>query len=302
MRLNRDIVVWKLFPHIERLGFHLTRNHFYEPIPDTRTLGDEIFERDSQMVGVDLAEERQLQFLKEVVPLYRDEYLSFDRAEVQSGRFHLANTQFERVDAEVLHCMVRSSKPRRVVEIGGGFSTLVTSVALQLNAAEGHGCEFTTIEPYPRQFLLDGVPRLTHLIQSPVQEVPLSTFESLEAGDILFIDSSHVVRIGSDAQYELLEVLPRVAPGVLVQVHDVFFPRDYPRIFVKEWHRFWNEQYVLQAFLAFNDSFEVRWGSALMAHRHPEALAEAFPSFAQGGLWPSSFWLQRVQSPRLDGA
>ena len=182
-----------------------------------------------------------------------------------------------------------------IIEIGAGWSTLVSLDAIARNRDEDpdYTCELTSIEPYPRDFLHD-LGDDHRLVNALVQDVPLDVFAQLEAGDILFVDSSHVVKIGSDAQYEFLEVIPRVAPGVLVQVHDIFFPTDYPPIFVKQWQRFFNEQYVLQAFLSYNSAFEVRWCGSWMAHHHPDLLAEAFPSFGRGGMWPSSFWMERI--------
>ena len=117
----------------------------------------------------------------------------------------------------------------------------------------------------------------------------------LEAGDVLFIDSSHMLRIGSDVQFEYLEILPRLKPGVIVHIHDIFLPAEYPRNWVHDKHIFWNEQYLLQAFLAFNASFEVLWGGSWMHLNHPAELESAFQSYKRENQWPGSFWIRRVQ-------
>ena len=141
--------------------------------------------------------------------------------------------------------------------------------------------------------MASGVPGLARLVQRPIQEVPLADFVALEESDILFIDSTHVVAIGSDVVYECLEILPRLPPGVLVHFHDIFLPNEYPREWIERDRWFWNEQYLVQAFLAFNSKFEVVWGSAFMEARHPEALDVSFNSRVagqQGG----SLWLRRL--------
>ena len=121
----------------------------------------------------------------------------------------------------------------------------------------------------------------------------MSTFTELAAGDVLFIDSTHIVRTGGDVVFEFLEVLPRLAPGVVVHIHDIFLPDEYPRAWLKENAMFFNEQYLLQAFLCHNDRYEIVWTSSYMARRYPDRLREAFPSFATGR-WPggASFWIR----------
>jgi hypothetical protein len=150
------------------------------------------------------------------------------------------------------------------------------------------------IEPYPNAVLSAGVPGV-QLRAVPLEAVPLQDFAALGENDILFIDSTHVLRIGGDVQYEILELLPRLRPGVNVHVHDIFLPAEYPRRWVMEHRRFWTEQYVLQAFLAFNDAFRITWGSGFMHLRHPDLLAEAFPSYRRPEIGPGSLWMRRVR-------
>ena len=188
--------------------------------------------------------------------------------------------------------MVRSFQPRRVVEIGCGMSTLIIAAALGRNAENGPSSEYVVIDPYPPSNVQAGVRGVSRLIAEEVQNVPLERFTDLQAGDILFVDSSHVVRIGSDVLYEYLEILPRLAPGVVVHAHDIFLPGQYPREWVLDRRRFWSEQYLLQSFLAFNHDFEVLWAAGLMDVRHPEVLEAAFPSY-HANARPGSFWFRR---------
>jgi len=287
----------------ERHGWHLTANHFYSTVPDTRELPDALWQRESELPGIDMRDEQQLAFLEDAAARFGDELAALPRkqADAAGGGYFVDNGAFESVDAEVLYAMIRSAKPARVLEIGSGWSTLLSLRALEANRAEGAGDtagRLTAIEPYPHAFVRDAIaarPDFAEMLDEQVQGLPLELFTSLEAGDILFIDSSHVLRIGSDVQYEFLEILPRLRPGVLVHVHDIFLPGEYPRdwVFGPE-HRFWNEQYLLQAYLIGNAHTEVAWGSSWMHRRHPEALEKAIPSYDRETRFPGSFWFRTV--------
>ena len=292
-----------LFPIYESLGLHITPNHFYQPIPDTRTLTAELFRRRSALAGVAVREEAQLQLLAQLEK-FSGEYNALPREPV-AGRFHLNNGFFESVDAEVLYALIRTLKPRRIYEIGSGFSTRLAAEACLKNEADGAPrCELIAFEPYPHEWLAAGFPGLTALERVPVQSIPVDRFAALAENDILFIDSSHVLKIGSDVHYEFLELLPRLRRGVVVHLHDIFLPLEYPRQWVMEEWRFWNEQYVLQAFLAFNDSFEVLWAGTYLALERPDDLARAFASFRPGITYPGSFWMRKVREtvPRASSA
>ncbi|MEY2446747.1 MAG: hypothetical protein QOH79_223 [Acidimicrobiaceae bacterium] len=301
MVTRRERVLRRLFRPLERLGLHVTPVHFYQPVPDTGRLPESLWAEPSALVGVDWNAEGQLARLEDFQEHFRDEYTAFAvGATSDPTEFHLDNEQFSKVDAEALYCMVRQLRPQRVIEIGSGNSTLLTARAIRVNASEDptYRCRFTAIEPYPNEVISRGVDGLTELMAKPVQEVGPDVFAELGENDLLFIDSSHVLKIGSDVQYEFLEVLPRLAAGVVVQIHDVFLPNEYPRHLVLDWHQFWTEQYLVQAFLSFNTSFEVLWSSAWLHARHPDLLAAAFPSYRgigwPTGLPPSSLWLRRT--------
>jgi hypothetical protein len=201
---------------------------------------------------------------------------------------------FGSIDAEILHCMIRYFKPGKIIEIGSGYSTLLSAQAILKNQEEedSYKCDLVAIEPYPNALLKTGFPGLSELVSKPIQEIPLSMFEGLTENDILFIDSSHVLRTGGDVQFEYLEILPRLNKGVVVQIHDIRFPEDYPKYRLKQ-NRFYTEQYLLQAFLAFNNAFEVLWPGHYMQLNHPDKLDTAFNKHRQfrGG---DSFWMRKI--------
>jgi predicted O-methyltransferase YrrM len=242
----------------------------------------------SDLPGIDLRDSVQLGLLTEVFPRFQSEYdLLSHRATEDPREFHLNNDLFDGTDALIYYCMIRHLQPRLIIEVGSGMSTRLASRAMETN---GRG-EMICIEPYPDRVVQSGLPRLRQLIVQPVQNVPFETFSRLHAGDILFIDSSHVVKIGSDVNYLLLEVLPRLAPGVVIHIHDVFLPLEYRRDWVKEELRFWNEQYLLHAFLLFNREFQVLFGNTYAALRFGPEMKRVFPrSPWWGGV---SFWIER---------
>jgi len=276
----------RFFRPWEARGLHLTPVHFYSPIPDTRLLPPSLWDRESDLPGVDLKIDSQLELVRDVFPRYRSEYARIPIEPTGSERdFYLSNTIFGGMDALSLYCMIRHFQPRLVVEVGSGMSSRLIAQAAECN----EHTELVSIDPYPDSVVRGGLPGRTSLIPKRVEEVDLDVFGRLESNDVLFIDSSHVVRCGGDVNYLFLEVIPRLAPGVIVHVHDVFLPREYPEKWMKEELRFWSEQYLLQAFLAFNTEFEVLLTVNLLSHHHWRDLAEAFPNARGGG----SFWMRR---------
>ena len=280
-----------LFLQWEQHGFHVTPVHFYQPIPDTRTLTEAIWAKPGSLAGVDMNEAGQLDLLRNVFPRFRNEYDTIPRSATgQRGEFYFDNGLFSGTDALVAYCMVRHFQPRLIIEVGGGFSSLITAQAAVKNKSSSLVC----IDPFPLDFLVAGFPGLASLVQKPVQDVELDFFSKLESGDILFIDSSHTVKIGGDVNYLFLEVLPRLKPGVIVHVHDIRFPLDYDRQWVLGEFRFWAEQYLLQAFLAFNSEFEVLICNSYLGFYFPEELKSCFPHSPWWG--GGSFWMRRRES------
>jgi hypothetical protein len=285
-----------VFRVLQKIGIHVVPNHFYEAVPDTRTIPEGYWGSASSLVGIDVKEAAQLSLLQDFCSMYRPEFEQFPTSTPASTNgFSLANETFGSVDAEILYCMIRRFKPNTVIEIGSGNSTRVSSMAIVKNSHEaGAQAQLIAIEPYPSAAIERGFPGLTRLIKAPVQSVPLAEFEKLEENDILFIDSSHVLKEASDVRFEYCEIVPRLKKGVLVHFHDIFLPLPYPRSWVVDGLRFWNEQYILQALLAFNSSFEVLWAGSYMNYKHPEALQRAFPSYRAHETAPGSFWIRRT--------
>jgi len=281
----------------EKKGYHVTPNHYYEPIPDTETLNADLWTKPSDLLGIDMNEEGQLNLLSRVSSEFKEEYEGLPKNETSVvTQYYVNNLSFTSVDGEILYCMIRYFKPKKIFEIGSGNSTYLSAQAILKNKQDdNHECELIVFDPYPNDVLRSGFPGLSRLIIAKIQDIPLSEFGNLLENDILFIDSSHVLKIGSDVQYEYLEILPRLNKGVIVHIHDIFLPAEYPKDWVLKDYRFWTEQYLLQAFLAFNDSFEVLWGGSYMHLKHPHKLESAFSSYKREEFWPGSLWIRRVE-------
>jgi len=275
----------------EQNGVHVTPVHFYQPIPNTQALPDHLWQGPSSMPGVEMNKTVQQHLLCQVFPSFKDEYgrIPIDRADTEL-HFYLHNGRFESLDPMIAYCMVRHFRPKRIIEVGSGYSTLLLAQAAHKNG----DTSLESIEPYPEKFLTEGVPGLTSLFVQKVEEVDLSFFSRLEEGDFLFIDTSHVVRTGGDVNHLFLNVVPQLKPGVIIHVHDIFFPYEYSQEWVVNLRRFWTEQYLLQAFLVYNSEFEVLVSSGYLKWRFPNTLKQVFPNCSpwQGG----SFWMQRKKS------
>lgn len=272
------------------VGVFPIRNHYYEPLirPDTlrRSLADE-----RQLPGVNMNDAGQLELLSTLK--WADELVQFPMYG-DEGTFFYDNEMFGSGDAEMLYSLIRRFRPARIIEIGSGHSTLIAHAAVEENAKEdaAYSCVHTCIEPYQMPWLEStGV----DVIRERVEDVGVGFFENLERNDVLFIDSSHMIRPQGDVLFEYLELLPTLKPGVIVHIHDIFTPRDYPREWVVEEMRMWNEQYLLEAFLTNNADFEVLVAMNYLKHRHPEVLSAACPVLARdiNDREPGSMWLRR---------
>jgi hypothetical protein len=196
------------------------------------------------------------------------------------------------LDATLLYAVVRRLRPRRVIELGSGASTLITAQALAANAADGSPAELEVYDPYPG-VVSDGLRGFTRLHRTRAQDVPLDAFAQLGDGDVLFVDTTHTVKLGSDVNFIVLEVLPRLAAGVTVHFHDIFLPYEYPRRWLEDYALYWSEQYLLQAFLSLNRDYEVLLATAALVRDRPSELRALLPA----GVEPAagaSFWIRRV--------
>ena len=298
----------KVFRDLQHLGISVTPNHFYWPVPDVAGLEKRNWCEYPLPDKMSLLQQAQL--ARELATFATE--CDFSGGPCDES-YHYNNGYFEAVDAEVAYGLVRRSKPTRIVEIGTGYSTRVLAAALERNAdRDGVDGKLVSIDLSSERLPSAHWSHRVEQVSSGVQDVELGFFDGLASGDILFIDSSHVVATGSDVTREFLQILPRLRRGVLVHVHDIFLPFDYPRDAVLNKLWFWSEQYLLQAFLSFNREFEVIWAASAMQAHDPTALEQCFPHWrhsyrnmpkskrrfvpsADGDrVWPSSLWMQRV--------
>jgi hypothetical protein len=280
----------------DKLGFHLLPHHYYVPVPEQSDLTESFWQAESELVGVDTNEHGALELVETLRPHIEELRAAVPLEETPGVPFHILNSAFMAVDAHVYYGILRHFQPKTVIEVGAGWSTLVAVAANEANRAGGEeGTHIVAVDPFPSPEL-EAVRDKVEIVASKLQDVELGRFMDLRSGDVLFVDSTHVLRAGGDVQRAYCEIFPRLAPGVLVHVHDVSLPRPYPRsYFDNRWY--WNEQYVLQAFLAFNYRFEVLWPGNVMAVRHPETVAKHFPELAAmrrvfPQSEPSSFWMR----------
>ena len=182
-----------------------------------------------------------------------------------------------------------------MIEIGAGWSSLLMADALERNREEGSAPAIVDqIEPYPRRELLSALPSHWTLHKRILQRASLELFDSLDAGDICFFDGSHVSRAGSDVVWFFFDVVPRLKPGVVIHVHDIFWPADYPDDWIFERGQTWNEQYVLQAFLMYNSDFAPMVCNSMLSRHRGEALEELFRGVPETHHSGVSVWLRRV--------
>lgn len=283
MRLTRKMLyIAGLFP---------IRRHYYEPVVYSKDLRRPL-DQERDIAGLDLNLVEQLQLLESY--RYEEELKEFPLHNPKKGySFFYYNGSFDIGDSEFLYSTIRQFKPRRMIEIGSGISTLMARLAFERSHAEdaAYSCNHICIEPYEQPWLEQTG---AEIIRQRVELCDPSMFESLERNDILFIDSSHVIRPQGDVLFEYLEVLGRLKSGVIVHIHDIFTPRDYLEKWIIKDQKLWNEQYLLEAFLCFNRDFRVIGALNYLAHNHREALAGACPIFARDpAAEPRSFWIVR---------
>jgi hypothetical protein len=271
--------------------------HYYSPVcdPDELLAGcTRIWPERPIILGIDFNDSSHLHILGELFPGFLPDYAYPEHApsadeDLQS--FYTRNSQFSWLDCRALFVLLRAWAPKRIIEVGSGYSSLL--MADVCDRFLRGSCQLTCIEPYPRPFLRRPIPGISSLIEAKVQDVPLATFASLSDGDVLFIDSSHVAKTGSDVNHLYFEVLPRLARGVRVHVHDIFLPHDYPKEWAIDENRSWNEQYLLRALLMSSTMFQVLFGCSYAYHRFPAEVARAIAHPRQRLFGGGSFWIQR---------
>lgn len=269
--------------------------HFYSPIPSLKEIKakeDLIFKSmPNDMPGIHLQVENQLKLLKEFEALY--DQLPFTPKKQRNFRYFFENSNFSYGEGTILYSMMRYLQPKRIIEIGSGYSSCAILDINDLFFAGNISCTF--IEPYAD--LLLSLVRESDLakfsiVQEHAQSVNEKVFSQLEEGDILFIDSTHVSKIDSDVNHILFRILPALPRGVYIHFHDIYYPFEYP----KEWiyqSRAWNEAYILRAFLQYNESFEIVFFNSFLNQLHSDtANQKKMPYFWKNS--GSSLWLKKL--------
>lgn len=265
------------------------RNHYYEPLFDKRSLVKPL-SNDRVLPGIEWNTEEQVYILSQLT--YSHEFANIPDSYQNDLTFHFKNDAFESGDAEYWYSVIRQKKPKRIIEIGSGHSTKMAQIAIAKNKMENpiYQCEHICIEPFEMPWLekLNVV-----VIRERVEKLDKGIFQRLEAGDILFIDSSHIIRPQGDVLYEILELLPTLNVGVIVHIHDIFTPKDYPEHWVVGEVRFWNEQYLLEAFLTENRNWKIIGALNFLHHNFYGKLKAVCPRLSPDRE-PGSFYIQKV--------
>ncbi len=271
-----------------KMGVFPILNHYYEPQFDHRTTRRSLA-RERPLPGIDWNVDEQLALLDSMC--FADELADTPFEKPEDLRFYLNNELFGAGDAEFWYQLVRLKKPRRIFEVGSGNSTLAAIQAIRRNQDEdaGYACKHVCIEPYEMPWL----ERTTaSVVREKVEDLDVTFFSELEKDDVLFIDSSHIIRPEGDVLFEYLELLPTLKKGVIVHVHDIFSPGNYPEQWLVDQVRFWNEQYLLEAFLTHNSGWAIIGSLNFLHHHHHENLKRVTP-FLTREREPGSFYIQK---------
>ena len=284
----------KKFPITRKMFYNIGAipivKHYYEPLFDPAQLTKPLNScRELPGINFRLSEQMKLiqtfDFQNELqgIPIEKPN-------EINGNSYYYNNGSFQAGDADLYYSMIRMLRPSNIIEIGSGFSTLIALKAVESNKKD---CEIICIEPYEMTWLEEHDVKIERKL---VETLPLSYFSKLEADDILFIDSSHVIRPQGDVIYEILEILPRLEKGVYVHFHDIFSPNDYPIEWLTDEIRMWNEQYLLEAFLSNNSTFEIVISLNYLAQRYRSKINQIFPStLSDNNQNPGSFWIKKIE-------
>jgi len=276
------------FKDVQRLGYHFQANDYYSPLNDCRFLGAnrDLWAEPCEPAEIEWNLAGQLETAAEVAR-YVEELRDIPQRG-KPGTFFWNNPFWNNADALVQYGLVRSRQPRRFVEIGCGFSSLLLARALATNETP---CRVVQVEPFPDRAIFDALPQDWERHLTILQRAPLGVFDDLDAGDVLFYDGSHCSKVASDVNWFFFRVLPRLRPGVLIHMHDIFLPSDYPEPWIFERGQTWNEQYLLQAFLMNNERYRVTIANRYLWHHEASTLDRLY-----GGVQPSygcSFWMTK---------
>lgn len=289
----RDVTLAALRRYARSVGYDLVRRGYYSALPEPSELPADIWERRSALCGIAFDTDAQIRFVMDNLASFLLEFDAHFDTRTAVGKFYSGNYAYDSVDADLLYAMVRFLRPRRVIELGSGFSTLVLAHAVRVNRDADHDCDYRIFDPYPKDWVEAGVPGVAECIRRKAQDIAMERFDALERDDILFVDTTHTVKVGSDVNRIVLDVLPRLRPGVVVHFHDILLPWEYWRYWIEgDWK--WNEQYLLQAFLAMNPGYEVLIATQALLRDHGEKLRRVIQEFDPQSA-PTSFWIRSLE-------
>lgn len=290
----------ELYNAMRERGVYVLPDHYYRPFVNPKTLPENFWSSRSSLAGWSVDEEASFVWAENDLDVYFKDLRSFlpvNKDDKPDSRLYLINGTYMAVDAHMYYALIRHLKPKRIIEVGAGFSTLFAYEALKRGDLFA-STELNVVEPYPEAIIKEGLESVAKVRREFVQNVEPEYFDQLEAGDILFIDSTHVVKEGNDVLYLYLEILPRLKPGVYVHVHDINLPEPYPSCYL-DYGWFWNEQYLLQAYLINNSKVKILWPGNYLMCKNPERMLKLFPDikdmravYPLSG--PSAFWFQTI--------
>jgi predicted O-methyltransferase YrrM len=275
-----------------KVGLLPVIDHYYQPLINPRKYLKKSLRAERSLVGIDFNIVEQLKIISEFK--YNEELLQFPIEKTSNIEYYYNNNSYMSGDSEYLYNIIRHFKPRKIIEIGSGYSTLMTANAIKKNSSEDQNqiCDHYCIEPYEQDWLEKIA---VNLIREKVEDIDIDFFKQLQKNDILFIDSSHIIRPQGDVLHEYLEILPILNSGVIIHIHDIFSPRDYLDKWILDDHLMWNEQYLLEAFLCFNANYKILGSVNYLANNYKNEFKKIAPIYAtQDKREPGAFWIQKI--------
>lgn len=268
--------------------------HFYSPLPnieDIKNHKEESFSRNKKLYGININKEEQLKYLKLISNYYKD--FIYKKNNIEGYRYQIENPNFGFYAAVALFGMLRNIKPKKLIEVGSGWSSCLT---LDTNEKFfNNEIDLTFIEPYPNllyDIIKEEDKNHINVVDSKIQDIDVNFFKELGENDILFIDSTHVSKMDSDTNYLIHTILPNLNKGVIIHFHDVLYPFEYPESWILE-GRGWNEAYILRAFLEFNDTFEIIFMNNYIKEQCSDELKNLLPDCVDD--LSSSLWLRKIK-------
>lgn len=264
-------------------------DHYYEPlIANSKNISKE-YDNARNLPGIDFNIEKQLEILNSFN--FQNELKNFSKNEKNGIDFFYNNPSFGPGDFEYTYSLIRKIKPQKIIEVGSGYSTRIILNAMEMNNKNNYSCELTCIEPYEKH-LIKNLP--VEIFEKKIEDVDVNYFKKLDKNDILFIDSSHIIRPEGDVVYEILNILPELNHGVIIHFHDIFTPYNYPKRWISNFV-LWNEQYLLESFLTENSKFEIIGSLNFLKQNFWKEFSSKFPIISKNeNSIPGSFWIRKI--------